>query len=143
MSWPEFRPTPPSDAPVVLDRDLLGRLARLDLTPTALNAMLILLRHHDPDTGTVRLTVTEIAEELGMPRQNVSSALNNKLIPLGLVSAVRRGCYRLNAEFLQGREVMSLTPVTAPEPRAVRAHRQRKYAPQQANLRMVGSKPSD
>jgi len=125
---------------VVLDRDLLGRLARLGLTPTALNAMLILLRHHDPDTGNVRLTVTEIAEELGMPRQNVSTAINGKLIPLGLVSAISRGCFRLNAEFLQNGEVLPLAPVTAPEPRAVRAHRQRKYAPQQANLQAVPSK---
>ena len=77
----------------------MGALARLEMTGREWDFFWTVARHLNPETNEARITLSEIADNLGMQRQNASK-MSTELRKRGILITLRRGVHRINAHLL-------------------------------------------
>ncbi|MEU8310707.1 hypothetical protein AB0C84_44870 [Actinomadura sp. NPDC048955] len=125
---PEF----PTDQPVVFPRGALSLLARVDLTPTALRVLMMLIDHHDPETGVAKLSQNELVAAGAGAKQQVNTAIR-ALREANLVTEAGYGSYTLHPLLTDGATPSPVTEVpviSALDPQRFSEVRRHRYAKQ-------------
>ncbi|MFE9454494.1 hypothetical protein [Streptomyces sp. NPDC006739] len=129
-------PSPPTDEPVTISRDVLQLLALVDISPTGRRVLDILLALQDPDTGTAHISQDEMCATLGAAKPAVNRGFR-ELRQCGIAWIHQRGQYQLHPLITGGRlaSTTSAVPqIQASHPEHLTQQRRQRFAAQTANL---------
>ncbi|MFK8851503.1 helix-turn-helix domain-containing protein [Streptomyces sp. Ac-502] len=90
-----YVPSPPTEAPVTISRDVLRLLALVDVSTAGRRVLDQLLYLSDPETGTASISQNEMARELGASKPTVNRGFK-ELRECGLAWALEDGLYQLH-----------------------------------------------
>ncbi|MFI2241240.1 helix-turn-helix domain-containing protein [Streptomyces chrestomyceticus] len=134
-----YVPSPPTEAPVTISRDVLRLLALVDVSTAGRRVLDQLLYLSDPETGTASISQNEMARELGASKPTVNRGFK-ELRECGLAWALEDGLYQLHP-LLTGGAVsspMAVPEIKAADPESFTEQRRARFAAQLANLAAVG-----
>ncbi|MET9819781.1 helix-turn-helix domain-containing protein [Streptomyces sp. NPDC006355] len=135
-----YVPTPPTEAPVAIPRDVLRLLALVDVTTAGRRVLDQLLYLSDPETGTAEISQNEMCAELGASKPTVNRGFK-ELRECGLAWGLEDGRYQLHPLLTGGAvssPVMPIPEIKAAEPERFTEQRRARYAAQMANLAPTG-----
>ncbi|WP_236654620.1 helix-turn-helix domain-containing protein [Streptacidiphilus anmyonensis] len=130
-----YVPSPPSERPIELSRQMLGVLALLDMSRTARRVLDMLLSLADPEDGTAEVSQDEMCVLLGVSKPGVNRGFK-ELRECGLTWQLQRGLYQLHPA-LTGTvagPVASVPEIRPADPEAFSEQRRERFAAQVANL---------
>ncbi|MFL4910881.1 helix-turn-helix domain-containing protein [Streptomyces sp. MMS24-I2-30] len=135
-----YVPSPPTEAPVTISRDVLRLLALVDITTAGRRVLDQLLYLSDPDTGTAAISQNEMCSELGASKPTVNRGFK-ELRECGLAWSLEDGLYQLHPLLTGGAvssPVMPVPEIRAAEPERFTEQRRARFAAQTANLAATG-----
>ncbi|MFJ9380315.1 hypothetical protein [Streptomyces sp. NPDC101455] len=135
-----YVPSPPSEAPVAIPREVLRLLALVDVTTAGRRVLDELLYLSDPETGTAEISQNEMCAELGASKPTVNRGFK-ELRECGLVWSLEDGLYQIHPLVTGGKvssAVMAVPEIKAAEPERFTEQRRARYAAQMANLAPTG-----
>ncbi len=135
-----YVPSPPTEAPVAIPRDVLRLLALVDVSTAGRRVLDQLLYLSDPETGTAAISQNEMCAELGASKPTVNRGFK-ELRECGLAWSLEDGLYQLHPLLTGGKvssAVMSVPEIKAAEPGRFTEQRRARFAAQMANLAPTG-----
>ncbi|MFH8371857.1 helix-turn-helix domain-containing protein [Streptomyces sp. NPDC018031] len=135
-----YVPSPPTEAPVTIPRDVLRLLALVDITTAGRRVLDQLLYLSDPETGTAEISQNEMARELGASKPTVNRGFK-ELRECGLAWGLEDGRYQLHPLLTGGAvssPVMAVPEIKAADPESFTEQRRARFAAQVANLAATG-----
>ncbi|QNA70573.1 winged helix-turn-helix domain-containing protein [Streptomyces sp. So13.3] len=135
-----YVPSPPTEAPVTIPRDVLRLLALVDVSTAGRRVLDQLLYLSDPDTGTASISQNEMCTELGASKPTVNRGFK-ELRECGLAWSLEDGLYQLHPLLTGGAvssPVMKVPEIKAAEPGRFTEQRRARFAAQMANLAPTG-----
>ncbi|MDX2915955.1 helix-turn-helix domain-containing protein [Streptomyces griseiscabiei] len=135
-----YVPSPPTEAPVAIPRDVLRLLALVDVSTAGRRVLDQLLYLSDPDTGTAAISQNEMCAELGASKPTVNRGFK-ELRECGLAWSLEDGLYQLHPLLTGGKvssAVMAVPEIKAADPARFTQQRRTRYAAQMANLAPTG-----
>jgi biotin operon repressor len=135
-----YVPSPPTEAPVAIPRDVLRLLALVDVSTAGRRVLDQLLYLSDPDTGTAEISQNEMCAELGASKPTVNRGFK-ELRECGLAWSLEDGLYQLHPLLTGGKvssAVMAVPEIKAADPARFTQQRRARYAAQMANLAPTG-----
>ncbi|EGX54780.1 MULTISPECIES: helix-turn-helix domain-containing protein [Streptomyces] len=135
-----YVPSPPTEAPLTISRDVLRLLALVDITTAGRRVLDQLLYLSDPETGTAAISQNEMCSELGASKPTVNRGFK-ELRECGLAWSLEDGLYQLHPLLTGGAvssPVMPVPEIRAAEPERFTEQRRARFAAQTANLAATG-----
>ncbi|MFJ6668962.1 helix-turn-helix domain-containing protein [Streptomyces sp. NPDC091383] len=135
-----YVPSPPTEAPVTITRDVLRLLALVDVSTAGRRVLDQLLYLSDPETGTAEISQNEMARELGASKPTVNRGFK-ELRECGLAWGLEDGRYQLHPLLTGGAvssPVMAVPEIKAANPESFTEQRRARFAAQVANLAATG-----
>ncbi|MET9175888.1 helix-turn-helix domain-containing protein [Streptomyces misionensis] len=135
-----YVPSPPTEAPVTITRDVLRLLALVDVSTAGRRVLDQLLYLSDPETGTAEISQNEMARELGASKPTVNRGFK-ELRECGLAWGLEDGRYQLHPLLTGGAvssPVMAVPEIKAADPESFTEQRRARFAAQVANLGATG-----
>ncbi|MEV8060955.1 helix-turn-helix domain-containing protein [Streptomyces antimycoticus] len=135
-----YVPSPPTEAPVTIARDVLRLLALVDVSTAGRRVLDQLLYLSDPETGTAAISQNEMCSELGASKPTVNRGFK-ELRECGLAWSLEDGLYQLHPLLTGGAvssPVMQVPEIRAAEPARFTEQRRARFAAQTANLAATG-----
>ncbi|GFH39592.1 helix-turn-helix domain-containing protein [Streptomyces pacificus] len=135
-----YVPSPPTEAPLTISRDVLRLLALVDVSTAGRRVLDELLYLSDPETGTAAISQNEMCSELGASKPTVNRGFK-ELRECGLVWSLKDGLYQLHPLLTGGKvssPVMPVPEIRAAEPGRFTEQRRARFAAQTANLAATG-----
>lgn len=135
-----YVPSPPTEAPVTITRDVLRLLALVDVSTAGRRVLDQLLYLSDPETGTAEISQNEMARELGASKPTVNRGFK-ELRECGLAWGLEDGRYQLHPLLTGGAvsfPVMAVPEIKAADPESFTEQRRARFAAQVANLAATG-----
>ncbi|MFZ4240839.1 helix-turn-helix domain-containing protein [Streptomyces murinus] len=135
-----YVPSPPTEAPITISRDVLRLLALVDITTAGRRVLDQLLYLSDPETGTAVISQNEMCSELGASKPTVNRGFK-ELRECGLAWSLEDGLYQLHPLLTGGAvfsPVMPVPEIRAAEPERFTEQRRARFAAQTANLAATG-----
>jgi DNA-binding IclR family transcriptional regulator len=135
-----YVPSPPTEAPVTIPRDVLRLLALVDVSTAGRRVLDQLLYLSDPQTGTAAISQNEMCTELGASKPTVNRGFK-ELRQCGLAWNIEDGLYQLHPLLTGGAvssALMQVPDIKAAEPGRFTQQRRTRFAAQMANLPTSG-----
>ncbi|MEU3098337.1 helix-turn-helix domain-containing protein [Streptomyces sp. NPDC006967] len=135
-----YVPSPPTDAPVTIPRDVLRLLALVDVSTAGRRVLDQLLYLSDPETGAAGISQNEMCAELGASKPTVNRGFK-ELRECGLAWSLEDGLYQLHPLLTGGAvssPVMHVPEIKAADPGRFTERRRARFAAQMANLVPTG-----
>ncbi|MFF4179611.1 helix-turn-helix domain-containing protein [Streptomyces sp. NPDC001750] len=135
-----YVPSPPTEAPVTITREVLRLLALVDVSTAGRRVLDQLLYLSDPETGTAEISQNEMARELGASKPTVNRGFK-ELRECGLAWGLEDGRYQLHPLLTGGAvssPVMAVPEIKAADPESFTEQRRARFAAQVANLAATG-----
>ncbi|MEU9677878.1 helix-turn-helix domain-containing protein [Streptomyces parvus] len=134
-----YVPSPPTEEPVTIPRDVLRLLALVDVSTAGRRVLDELLYLSDPENGTVSISQNEMARELGASKPTVNRGFK-ELRECGLAWSLEDGLYQLHPLLTGGKVAypMPIPEIRAAEPERFTEQRRARFAAQMANLAATG-----
>jgi biotin operon repressor len=135
-----YVPSPPTEAPVTIPRDVLRLLALVDVSTAGRRVLDQLLYLSDPETGTASISQNEMCAELGASKPTVNRGFK-ELRECGLAWSLEDGLYQLHPLLTGGAvssPIMQVPEIKAAEPGRFTEQRRARFAAQMANLAATG-----
>lgn len=134
-----YVPSPPTEAPVTISRDVLRLLALVDVSTAGRRVLDELLYLSDPEAGTASISQNEMARELGASKPTVNRGFK-ELRECGLAWSLEDGLYQLHPLLTGGKVAypMPIPEIRAAEPERFTEQRRARFAAQMANLAATG-----
>ncbi|MFF4291864.1 helix-turn-helix domain-containing protein [Streptomyces sp. NPDC001633] len=135
-----YVPSPPTEAPVTITREVLRLLALVDVCTAGGGVLDQLLYLSDPETGTAEISQNEMARELGASKPTVNRGFK-ELRECGLAWGLEDGRYQLHPLLTGGAvssPVMAVPEIKAADPESFTEQRRARFAAQVANLAATG-----
>jgi biotin operon repressor len=135
-----YVPSPPTEAPVTIARNVLRLLALVDVSTAGRRVLDQLLYLSDPETGTAAISQNEMCSELGASKPTVNRGFK-ELRECGLAWSLEDGLYQLHPLLTGGAvssPVMQVPEIKAAQPSRFTEQRRARFAAQTANLAATG-----
>ncbi|MDJ1645410.1 helix-turn-helix domain-containing protein [Streptomyces pakalii] len=134
-----YVPSPPTEEPVTIPRDVLRLLALVDVSTAGRRVLDELLYLSDPENGTASISQNEMARELGASKPTVNRGFK-ELRECGLAWSLEDGLYQLHPLLTGGKVAypMPIPEIQAAEPERFTEQRRARFAAQMANLAATG-----
>ncbi|MGW2602573.1 helix-turn-helix domain-containing protein [Streptomyces klenkii] len=135
-----YVPSPPTEAPVRIPREILHLLALVDITTAGRRVLDELLYLSDPKTGTAEISQNEMCAVLGASKPTVNRGFK-ELRECGLAWSIEDGLYQLHPLLTGGAvssPVMAVPEIKAADPKSFTEQRRARFAAQVANLAATG-----
>ncbi|MGW1298192.1 helix-turn-helix domain-containing protein [Streptomyces sp. NPDC002533] len=134
-----YVPSPPTEAPVTISRNVLRLLALVDVSTAGRRVLDELLYLSDPEAGTAAISQNEMARELGASKPTVNRGFK-ELRECGLAWSLEDGLYQLHPLLTGGKAAypMPIPEIRAAEPERFTEQRRARFAAQMANLAATG-----
>ncbi|MFC9035070.1 helix-turn-helix domain-containing protein [Streptomyces fimicarius] len=134
-----YVPSPPTEEPVTIPRDVLRLLALVDVSTAGRRVLDELLYLSDPENGTASISQNEMARELGASKPTVNRGFK-ELRECGLAWSLEDGLYQLHPLLTGGKVAypMPIPEIRAAEPERFTEQRRARFAAQMANLAATG-----